>query len=208
MTMKAVSWAFELSLPSGHSSTKLTLVAFARLARAHDSDQLECWPSVGYLMACTGQDRKTVLRNIAKLVRWRLLADSGRRVGQTRKVIVYTLHCRERISTRCPQKRPQAEETDPKKRGNGPDFDAMRAQIWDTDKDIYIKKAKSRAHARAPARVRTATANSNAPGSGDVRKRTPVMVGDAIPGDLDRNTAQPAAAIDRTEAEPRAGGAA
>jgi hypothetical protein len=49
------------------------------------------YPSTSYLAEATGQDRKTVLANMRRLIESGYIEDSGDRAGSTRQVIVYRL---------------------------------------------------------------------------------------------------------------------
>lgn len=86
MSVEAITWA--LALPVRHSSAKFVLVVLANCASA---DTLTAYPSIQYLADATGQDRKTVLANLARLREWGLIEDTGRRCGATGQVVVYRL---------------------------------------------------------------------------------------------------------------------
>lgn len=86
MSVEAISWALKQPLTS--SSAKFVLVVIANCA---DGRSFTAYPSVAYLAQATGQDRKTVIKNLGWLVAGGYLADTGQRVGHTRSIIVYRL---------------------------------------------------------------------------------------------------------------------
>lgn len=86
MSVEAISWALKQKIKP--STTKFVLVAIANCADGKDAI---AWPSVGYLVDATGQDRKTVMAAISRLIDMGYLRDTGERRGQTRQVIVYQL---------------------------------------------------------------------------------------------------------------------
>ncbi|MBV6687326.1 helix-turn-helix domain-containing protein [Xanthomonas euvesicatoria pv. physalidis] len=87
MSVEAITWA--LKQPLDKSSAKFVLVLLANCA---GGDNWEAYPSVAYLAEATGQDRKTVLTNMARLVSAGLIRDTGHRRGTTSQVIVYRLN--------------------------------------------------------------------------------------------------------------------
>lgn len=86
MSVEAISWALKQYVKP--SSTKFVLVAIANCADGKDAI---AWPSIAYLSEATGQDRKTVLAAIARLISMGYLRDTGERRGQTKQVVVYQL---------------------------------------------------------------------------------------------------------------------
>ncbi len=88
MSVEAITWA--LRQPITHSSAKFVLVVLANCASA---EKAQAWPSVAYLSSSTGQDRKTVLANLQRLQEWKMIEDTGKRVGDTRQIVVYRLNC-------------------------------------------------------------------------------------------------------------------
>lgn len=88
MSVEAITWA--LRQPIQHSSAKFVLVVLANCAGA---DTALAWPSVAYLSAATGQDRKTVMANLQRLQEWGLIDDTGKRAGTTKQIIIYRLIC-------------------------------------------------------------------------------------------------------------------
>jgi hypothetical protein len=85
MSTAALAWA--LKQPIRPSSLKFLLVACADVTPENG----RTYPSVAYLSEITQQNRKTVLRGLARLVERGFLADTGERKGRTNQVIVYSL---------------------------------------------------------------------------------------------------------------------
>ncbi|AGG33029.1 hypothetical protein D521_0460 [beta proteobacterium CB] len=88
MSVEAITWA--LKEPLTHSSSKFVLVVLANCA---NSETFEAYPSITYLASSTGQDRKTVITNIKRLIESGHIVDTGNRVGRTSQVITYRLNC-------------------------------------------------------------------------------------------------------------------
>ena len=86
MSVEAITWA--LKQPVKQSSAKFVLVA---LANCSDAVERLAWPSIAYLCEATSQDRKTVMENLKRLIVAGFIEDTGRRVGATKSVIVYSL---------------------------------------------------------------------------------------------------------------------
>ncbi len=86
MSIEAITWA--LKQPLEHSPAKFVLVVLANQA---SSETGHAFPSVAYLAATTGQDRKTVITNLQRLVEWGKIEDTGKRVGRTSQIIGYRL---------------------------------------------------------------------------------------------------------------------
>lgn len=87
MSYQAVNWA--LAQDVRHSTAKFVLVVMA-----HHADKLtwESFLSVKSMADKTGQDRKTVMGNLARLVEMGAIRDTGKRVGETKQVPVYVLN--------------------------------------------------------------------------------------------------------------------
>jgi hypothetical protein len=91
MSLDATRWAWDRKGLS--SNEKLVLLCLADMAGYGDY----CWPSQGHLCRETGLHVKTVRRVLDALSRpveadgFGLIADSGRRTGRTRQVIVWRL---------------------------------------------------------------------------------------------------------------------
>jgi len=86
VSVEAITWALKQPIPQ--SSAKFVLVVLANQA---NSDTSLAFPSLAYMADATGQDRKTVIRNLARLCEWKLIEDTGERHGRTKQVIVYRL---------------------------------------------------------------------------------------------------------------------
>ena len=85
MSIEALSWVLKLDI--ARSSEKFVLVCLANYA----DERGTTYPSVFTLMRDTGQDRKTVLKNLKSLCEVGMLHDTGHRTGRTHGVIVYEL---------------------------------------------------------------------------------------------------------------------
>lgn len=86
MSVEAITWA--LAQRVGRSSAKFVLVAMANCA---DSDMV-CWPSIGYLVEATCQDRKTVIENMKRLRDAGYIVPTNDHKGRTGQVSVYRLN--------------------------------------------------------------------------------------------------------------------
>ena len=86
MSIEAIGWAFKQDI--AQSSAKFVLVAIANCA---DGTNFIAWPSADYLSQVTGQNRKTVIANIKRLVEWGYIIDTGQRAGRTGQVTVWQL---------------------------------------------------------------------------------------------------------------------
>lgn len=85
MSMNAMVWA--LGQPIDKSSLKFVLVALANYAGPNG----ECYPSIPRLSFDTGQDDRTVRRNLRELAKQNYIIDTGRRVGRTKQIPVFIL---------------------------------------------------------------------------------------------------------------------
>jgi hypothetical protein len=83
VSIHALSWAFKRDIK--RSSEKFVLVCLCNYA----DERGYCYPSIAALQRDTSQDRKTVIANLKALIESRYIADTGRRVGPTKGVIVY-----------------------------------------------------------------------------------------------------------------------
>lgn len=90
MSYQAVTWA--LAQDISHSSAKFVLVVMAHAAH---TATWESFMAVRSIAEKTGQDRKTVIANIARLVEIGFLIDTKRRVGETGQIPVYLLNSTE-----------------------------------------------------------------------------------------------------------------
>lgn len=88
MSVEAITWA--LRQPVSPSSAKFVLVVLANCASA---DTGVAYPSCAYIAQATSQDRKTVLANLARLIEWGLIEDTGKRAGATKQIVVYRVLC-------------------------------------------------------------------------------------------------------------------
>jgi hypothetical protein len=90
VSFDAIRWA--LAQPVAKSSTKFVLIAMADCVNAENPAEWLCWPSYRHLAARTSLDFKTVEAGVSRLKQLGYLMDTGRRAGQTSKVIVYRLN--------------------------------------------------------------------------------------------------------------------
>ncbi|MFU1957786.1 helix-turn-helix domain-containing protein [Bordetella bronchiseptica] len=88
MSHQAVSWA--LKQPISHSPAKFILVVLAHHVNAA-ARPWQAYASVTLVAQETGQNRKTVLENLRRLVEQGYLVDSGERVGATGRIPVWNL---------------------------------------------------------------------------------------------------------------------
>lgn len=117
MSSEALSWAFKLNIKP--ASVKFTLVALCECAN-YKTGRIN--PSVAHVAEITGQDRKTIIANIATLARMGVLEDTGERVGRTGQVKVYKAlmgtvpkaeQSQKRNSSVSPRKESQKRDTEP-----------------------------------------------------------------------------------------------
>jgi DNA-binding transcriptional MocR family regulator len=117
MSSEALAWAFKADVRP--SSVKFTLVALCECANYHTG---KIFPSIEHLCQITGQDRKTVISNISKLVDQGLICETGEKVGRTGQIKVYTANIgtvpkteqyQKRNSTESPSKESQKRDTEP-----------------------------------------------------------------------------------------------
>lgn len=87
MSYQAVNWA--LAQDVHHSAAKFLLVVMAHHA---DKNTWESFMAVKSMTSCTGQDRKTVIVNVARLIEGGFIADTKRRVGETGQIPVYLIN--------------------------------------------------------------------------------------------------------------------
>lgn len=117
MSSEALAWAFRQNLKS--SSVKFTLVALCECANYRTG---RITPSIDHLVEITGQNRKTVIANIAELERLGLIRDTGERCGKTKQIKVYNAEIgtvpkaepfQKRNSTKNGGKQSQKRDTEP-----------------------------------------------------------------------------------------------
>ncbi|RII84362.1 helix-turn-helix domain-containing protein [Neopusillimonas maritima] len=89
MSVQAISWV--LRQPINRSPAKHLLTVMAHYVRATNDAQWAVYPSITQLVSDTGQDRKTVMLNLKRLVEMGYLLDTGARVGATKSVNVYLI---------------------------------------------------------------------------------------------------------------------
>lgn len=87
MSYQAVNWALAQNVR--HSAAKFLLVVMSHYA---DKNSWESFLAVKRMAECTGQDRKTVIVNIARLIDEGFIADTKRRVGETGQIPVYLIN--------------------------------------------------------------------------------------------------------------------
>lgn len=137
MSVEAITWAFAQKV--GNASAKSVLVAMANCA---DPD-LICWPSMAYLEAVTEQDRKTVLRNVAKLKAGEYIAPTGYRTGRTNQIVIYQLNPPKNGTVEEARNRNSTESgTVPFFRGKGPVFPVKRSPKRDTEPKGTVRNRK------------------------------------------------------------------
>lgn len=117
MSSEALAWAFKQNCKS--SSVKFTLVALCECANYRTG---RITPSIDHICEITGQNRKTVIGNIAELEAQGIIKDTGERVGRTKQIKVYqtvtetvpeTERSQERNSTEKSPKQSQKRDTEP-----------------------------------------------------------------------------------------------
>lgn len=117
MSSEALAWAFKSDVKP--SSIKFTLVALCECANYQTG---KIFPSIKHLCQITGQDRKTVISNIGKLVSEGWISETGERVGRTGQIKVYqanigtvprTEQSQERNSSAFPLEQSQKRDTEP-----------------------------------------------------------------------------------------------
>jgi len=84
MSSEALAWAFKQDCKS--ASVKFTLVALCECANYKTG---RIMPSIDHLTEITGQNRKTIIANVAELEASGFIRDTGERVGRTMQIKVY-----------------------------------------------------------------------------------------------------------------------
>jgi hypothetical protein len=113
----AIRWAMEQAVEP--ALTKFLLVAMADCVNA-EAGGMVCWPSYAYLARRTGMNTKTVEASIYRLRNEGFIADTGRRAGDTGKVVVYRLNAPESGGIKQGPQSSSANGTRPQKdTGNG-----------------------------------------------------------------------------------------
>lgn len=128
MSSEALAWAFKTNIRS--SALKFTLVALCECANYRTG---HIYPSLAQLEEITGQNRKTLIANIAKLEEVGLIEDTGQRAGRTGQIKVY------RAKTETVPK------TEPYQKRNSSVFTRKESQKRDTEpsKEPSVDKAKA-----------------------------------------------------------------
>lgn len=155
MSVEAISWALKQKIKP--SATKFVLVAIANCADGKDAI---AWPSIGYLVEATGQDRKTVMAAIAKLMQMGYLRDTGERRGQTKQVIVYQLTQPEPTQD-CPDK--QSQKRNSTENGTVPDFPLNSTVFPDKQSHISPETVPKTVHGTVKNHHRTVKEPKEAP---------------------------------------------
>lgn len=86
MAWEIVTEIFGKSVPK--SGPKFVLIAMGHKAKLEDR---RAFMSVPEICAMTGQDRKSVIGNVSKLIEWGFLKDTGERTGRTSQVPIYEI---------------------------------------------------------------------------------------------------------------------
>jgi hypothetical protein len=134
MSFQAFAWA--VTVHPGSAAEKLVLLG---LADRHNTEHDAAYPSTAWLVEFSGLDRKTVVAALDRLEAAGLISDTGKRVGQTKQVKVYSLALESLPKTEASQKR------------NSSVFPMKGSQKRDTDtvKDTSTSRAKALSGPRA-----------------------------------------------------------
>jgi hypothetical protein len=89
VSYEAMRWA--MAQPVEPALTKFLLVAMADCVNA-DGAEAVCWPSYAFLARRTGMNTKTVEAGVHRLKETGYIVDTGKRMGDTGKVVVYRLN--------------------------------------------------------------------------------------------------------------------
>jgi len=117
MSSEALAWAFKVDVKP--SSLKFTLVALCECAN-YQTGRIH--PSIAHISEITGQNRKTVIANIAALEAKGLIVATGEKSGRTNQINVYearlgtvpkTEQSQKRNSSAFPPKQSQKRDTEP-----------------------------------------------------------------------------------------------
>jgi hypothetical protein len=151
MSSEALAWAFKSDVKP--SSVKFTLVALCECANYQTG---KIFPSIRHLCQITGQDRKTVISNIGKLVSEGWIDETGERVGKTGQIKVYQANIgtvpkveqsQERNGSAFPLKESQKRDTEPSREPSRDinkkvaheipdDWEPMRFKVGSASRDI------------------------------------------------------------------------
>ena len=112
MSWGALAWAAKTRVE--RASEKLILIA---LCDRHNDETGFAYPSIDWLCEFSSLNRKTVISALDRLEACGLIQDSGRRVGATRQVKVYTINVgkgsQNRNSSEMSRKESQKRDTEP-----------------------------------------------------------------------------------------------
>lgn len=149
MSVEAITWALRQPIPQ--SSTKFVLVV---LANCSSADSGLAWPSIAYLASATGQDRKTVVANLARLQEWGLIEDTGKRAGTTKQIVMYRIICGPDLFVPEENRNGSGNGTVPKKEqvqnsGKQSRFSGEESQKRDTETSLTTKNHHSSAQRSA-----------------------------------------------------------
>lgn len=152
MSFDAIKWA--RSQDVGRASVRHVLLVMATYA----ADDGTAYPSVGCLVADTGQNRKTVLAAIKQLLSCGIIADTGKRVGATKQVPVYRL-----IATNEQYQKRNSTEigTVPKSAPNSTKNDLKQSQNRDTEQTRTTRTTRGGARAGAEMKKRATLVPEN-----------------------------------------------
>lgn len=166
MSHEATNWAWRQPVPN--SSAKFILLAIANRANPDQRGRVVAFTSVAYLAEVTAQDRKTVVANLAKLREWKLIEDTGDRVGKTKQVPVYEVKCPPDLFAEYTQKRNGSKSgTVPKMARKSPVFPEKQAQKRDTD-SAFDSSNDSSTRARARGKNAHEEPNGRQPDAAEV----------------------------------------
>lgn len=149
--MSGAAFAWALKQPVPMSPAKFVLVVMA--------DQVTtdlAFMSVAALCEATGQDRKTVIANLRRLVEWGLIEDTGERRGRTGQIPVYRLKMGAGLFDNAPFQKGTENGTVPKTvpvpktDGKSTDFPAEESQKRDTDPKLTQNYPTHTPRARDP----------------------------------------------------------
>jgi len=112
MSWAALAWASKTRVE--RASEKLILIA---LCDRHNDETGFAYPSINWLCEFSSLNRKTVISALDRLEACGLIADSGKRVGSTKQVKVYTVNVgkesQNRNSSEIGRKQSQKRDTEP-----------------------------------------------------------------------------------------------
>lgn len=139
MSSEALAWAFKM--PIKPSSVKFTLVALCECANYQTG---RIFPSIEHICQITGQDRKTVISNISKLIELGYIIETGERVGSTGQIKVYQANIGTIPKTEQSRKRNSTEYPD-----KGSEFPIEESQKRDTEPSMEPSSKPSSDNKRA-----------------------------------------------------------